>query len=88
MNVESQKSAKSTFEHLQTARADHHEHYYGKKCFQFEWQTLDHLGIWAYGGRYKSKKPTHYKWLKICAPYHDNVEGWFCYIGPIPDFEL
>lgn len=81
-----QKSAKELLDKIEKISAAHHKHHYNRERFKFEWQTLDHIGIWSYGGKDKDKIPTLAKWTKVCTPYHDNVEGWFCYIGPLPEF--
>jgi len=63
----------------------HHISSYGKEIFKWEWGTLDHEGIWAYGGNNKDL-PAVLLGATLQVPCHDNVEGWYCYIGPVPNF--
>lgn len=72
--------------HEQITR-EHHQNCYNKDKFKWEWQTIDHLGIWAFGGDDKNKEP-YFKDAKFSVPkaHNEKKEGWYCYIGPEPEF--
>lgn len=67
---------------------EHHVSCYNKSSFQWEWQTVDHLGIWAFGGANKDVAP-RFKNAEFLVPvsHDDKVAGWYCYIGPEPQFD-
>lgn len=66
---------------------EHHQACYNKDKFKWEWCTIDHLGIWAFGGIDKKSTP-YFLNAKFCVPQPDNKKefGWYCYIGPQPEF--
>lgn len=70
--------------HEQAVR-EHHKDCYNKSYFKWEWQTVDHLGIWAFGGSDKNVNP-HFISAEFMVPKRDKVPGWYCYIGPQPEF--
>lgn len=66
----------------------HHKSCYNKEKFRWEWTTISHLGIWAFGGHNKEKSP-HFidAAFKVPKREAEQVPGWYCYIGPQPEFE-
>lgn len=71
-------------EHEKASR-QHHQDCYNRSYFKWEWGTVTHLGIWAFGGSVK-EKPPFFKSAAFVVPQSDPVEGWICYIGPQPEF--
>jgi hypothetical protein len=64
---------------------EHHSTCYGVQEFEFFWGEADCPGIWAYGGPHKDAPPC-LLWAKYLIPKKDKTPGWFCYIGPRPEF--
>ena len=64
----------------------HHTNCYNVSKFTWKWGTIDHVGIWAYGG--SDAKPFFLD-ASFDVPKRecDKIEGWYCYIGPEPEFE-
>ena len=65
----------------------HHTDCYNKPKFKWEWCKIDTCGIWAFGGLDQSKNP-HFidaAW-RVPVKYDHQIEGWYCYIGPEPEF--
>lgn len=66
---------------------EHHVSCYGKPSFVWEWCTVDHLGIWAFGGTDKDKTPRFIDaGFRVPVRHDDKTPGWYCYIGPEPHF--
>ena len=63
---------------------DHHFWSYAKASFKFEWQAVEHIGVWAFGGDNKDLEP-NVKEVSIIVPTLEKKEGWYFYIGPIPN---
>lgn len=64
------------------------EHFrsYGKPKFRFEWGCVTHPGIWACGGGSQSSSPVLID-VAFQVPSQNPEYGWWCYIGPRPEFE-
>ena len=73
--------------HEKMTRA-HHLRHYGVEKLKWEWGTIDHLGVWAFGGDNKEKSPV-LKDIGVQVPKSsdEKIYGWYCYVGPIPEFE-
>ena len=56
----------------------------GKFEHEWVWGTLDHLGVWAFGG--DGQRP-EFQSVSFQVPKHDGVIGWYCYMGPMPEFK-
>ena len=68
---------------------EHHKHHYGVEKFKWEWQNVHCLGVWAFGGNNKEGGPVSCNVevsILVPKPSNESVEGWYCYIGPIPEF--
>ncbi len=68
---------------------EHHKYHYGVEKFEWKWQTVHCLGVWAFGGNNKLNGPVSCNVeVSILVPKQANesVEGWYCYMGPIPEF--
>lgn len=66
---------------LELLALQEHRQRYNCDNFEFSWRTVDHIGLWAYGGRDKSPK---LETVSILIPEMESVPGWYSYIGPIP----
>jgi hypothetical protein len=66
--------------------AAHHMVCYNKRKFHFEWGSVTHPGIWACGGGRKDLLPV-FVGCAFLVPRHDEVEAWWAYIGPKPEFD-
>lgn len=77
----------TNFDGIDQMQRDHHIACYSRSLFIWEWCTIDHLGIWAFGGADKKIAP-FFKDAKFCVPKcpNEKKEGWHCYIGPQPEF--
>lgn len=66
----------------------HHLNHYGREKLKWEWGTIDHLGVWATGSGNKNETPTFMRIGVECPKQlSEKVSGWYCYVGPIPEFE-
>jgi hypothetical protein len=65
----------------------HHKACYNKEEFKWLWYAngIPHTGIWAFGGYNKDELPKLAEVL-LAVPASDPQPGWYCYIGPIPEF--
>ncbi len=66
----------------------HHKRHYGVEKLKWEWGTVDHLGVYAFGGGNKDAAPT-FRYIQVECPKRESEKtlGWYCYVGPIPEFE-
>lgn len=62
----------------------HHKNCYGKEKFKWERQDIHCVGIWAFGGYGDSPK---FERVALLTPPETSFPGWWCYIGPVPEFE-
>lgn len=62
----------------------HHKNCYNKEKFKWEWQDVHCIGIWASGGCGDTPK---FQSVHLRTPPENQVAAWWCYIGPIPEFE-
>lgn len=64
---------------------EHHIACYGKEKFIWKWQRVDYIGIWAFGGSDENQQPIFIS-AEFQVPKIDKELGWYCYLGPVPDF--
>lgn len=72
---------------VENCSRSHHVACYGKEKFQWVWQKVDTLGVYAYGGN--KEEPNSWGMgvsIIVPKPEDESVAGWYCYIGPIPNF--
>ena len=69
------------------AMKQHHRNCYRREEFRWLWRPdgLNHTGVWAFGGNNKDVPPS-LVWVKLTGPTLKTDCGWYCYIGPIPEF--
>jgi hypothetical protein len=70
---------------IERAYAQHHKDCYNREAFKWEWCEIEHPGIWALGGYDRNVAP-EFKDAQWCVPAPEKVPGWYCYIGPMPEF--
>lgn len=65
----------------------HHKSCYGVGEFRWLWREdgANHPGIWAFGGWHKDRLPILME-VRVSVPSSTPQPGWYCYIGPIPEF--
>lgn len=71
---------------IETIAKKHHEASYGVSKFEIKWQTVDHIGVWAYCGKDEFPDKTNVQ-VSVIVPQQIKELGWYCYMGPIPEFE-
>jgi len=64
----------------------HHTSCYNKTKFKWTWCTIDHVGIWAFGG-FKDAPSFTDAAFRVPVSHDEKKPGWYCYIGPEPEFE-
>jgi hypothetical protein len=77
----------TNFENFDKMEREHHVHHYNREKFEWVWGTIDHLGIWAFGGENKKVAPS-FKNACFCVPPAPDkkISLWLCYLGPEPLF--
>ena len=75
-----------TLEECEKLSTAHHKHCYNREKFDWEWQTVHCLGVWAFGGNKVTPSSNFLVEILVPKSSDEQVEGWYCYIGPIPKF--
>lgn len=78
--------ARAISKDIERMYSEHHKSCYGGAEFEFTWCELDCPGIWAYGGPIQDEPPV-FMWAKWSIPAAERKPGWYCYIGPRPEFK-
>jgi hypothetical protein len=84
--TEREEIANAIMADIEQAYAKHHKACYNREKFKWEWCEIEHPGIWAFGG-YDRKKPPEFISAYWAVPRPEKDYGWYCYIGPKPEFE-
>ena len=78
-------AAKHMLQRHEEAYVNHHKACYGQEKLTFQWQLPEHPGIWAYGGKYQDDPPI-FLGVRWIVPDAARPAGWWCYLGPVPEF--
>lgn len=65
---------------------EHHRNHYNRDYFEWEWRTVVHTGVWAYGGNCQKTEPELIS-VSLKVPDKEQLPGWYCYIGPTPSMQ-
>lgn len=76
---------KHAMDDIRRVEREHQAACYGRDSLQFEWKKIEHTGVWAWGGPYKDEPPILLR-VSLCVPCNNEEYGWYCYLGPRPNF--
>lgn len=71
---------------LERVHREHHRNHYSRDYFEWEWRTVEHTGVWAYGGNCQKTEPELIS-VSLKVPDKEQLPGWYCYIGPTPSMQ-
>ncbi len=83
--INREAASKHILQRHEEAYVNHHKACYGQEKLTFEWQSPEHPGVWAWGGPHGDAPPV-FLGVKWVVPSGTVSLGWWCYLGPRPEF--